>query len=651
MEHINSNVITLLGTYIQVGVTAAVLFFSISIIPFQQYASTYTPSIIKYLFYDINLGARYLTLVLLTTILIALPFLFPSNIAVLIGFILVNGILLVIISIWIFSIHSLDPSKYLIPAIGKDTKKSMDKCIVEYEKKQKMIAENYQELKETVLSKYKIPKTDLQPVFQKITILKELCICFLKTGQTEMFRIAMNELQTCIKHYFQKRKEYTNNIDDFILDVGDELKDILSFADKTPNLHSYRIIWRFIQDIAEKSLICDTIISHKEARHSIAISLIQILEQHIYQDIIEKRIDAAFEGVKVLGYIGRLYASKGYQASAEELSEKLKNISLSADQHHHYEVSSLAKDYISDIFYHMLFYRQLFINDHYSYFNIIKTYNELISTDKYIVGYTNSIIWYNADIFSDRSISSLINVGLFPNINQDEEIYYQIVSANLEIVDQLLDIMFKFYNKNSIIQSSFKTQIYHSALSLLAFIYHQITDNLLFFQQVVQIPTTHHIKSARNLLTKVRKFYYGILILSWQNKSGIYQIDELLHSFVSCLYLDIYWASQHSPQYLKEIKSEINTYIIQTYKIRKSLNLDEYELQMIKKFAVYLSNLDEFKKISTRLHKLSSAGLKLQKNHHYSSFLHLGVSLNNLKRPLTMNSTFFDDLDKEIFGK
>ena len=71
---------------------------------------------------------------------------------------------------------------------------------------------------------------------------------------------------------------------------------------------------------------------------------------------------------------------------------------------------------------------------------------------------------YEADLFKDRGLSSLVMVGLFASAD-DDVVYY-----NLTVVKDIVDFMIKHHDKDHVKGTMFTSMLYQSGLWLFAFI-------------------------------------------------------------------------------------------------------------------------------------------------------------------------------------
>jgi len=136
----------LISMYVPIGLTAAILFFSISMIPFQQYADRYTPKLFRYLWRRRSFVAWLASLAILTAMLLLLPLFEPIVLTDSLSIVITILILLCIVRLWFFTTELMDPGKHLLPAIEKHLTRQVQDCVRASKDRQRSLAERSREL-------------------------------------------------------------------------------------------------------------------------------------------------------------------------------------------------------------------------------------------------------------------------------------------------------------------------------------------------------------------------------------------------------------------------------------------------------------------------------------------------------------------------
>ena len=197
--------ITLVGT-------SAILSISLALIPFQQYASKYTLSLFKYISKDRKLIIGYLIFLLLITYEFSLVFLSCLRLTIIFAFLGVIISLLLIGYLWKWSTKLLNPKEVIIPTIEKNgiievnnLFKKLDRKIITPQEKIEELKVKIQQSIYTAESidpnvKYDIPREYLSKLENEIIVLKDLCIVFARTTQTEMFQVCYQAIVNITIH-------------------------------------------------------------------------------------------------------------------------------------------------------------------------------------------------------------------------------------------------------------------------------------------------------------------------------------------------------------------------------------------------------------------------------------------------------------------
>ena len=638
--------ITLVGT-------VAILFLTITLIPFQQYANQY-PSLFKYIRNDRRLLGGFGVFLLLIIFELWLIFLKSTYLTILSAF---SGTILSFLVagyLWRWCIKLLNPKEHIIPKIQRQGIIAVDQLFTDLRKRKKSNEEKIAELGEMMRQtltttekvdgkneRFEIPRTYLKRVTEETRILKELCGGFINMNQAEMFQASWHAIVEITKNYLKRRQKYISNLDYHLLDLSDDVRDIISVAGKTANIHIYRSIWQGIEEIVLVSIDAE-IIGSKEGFHGLSAPLINVLKENISKDILSHKVDSAYEATRSIGNIGVQMAVRGHIQSAAYLCNDLTKYVFLSNQVGQIPVQYLSKQYISEIFFQSLNNRVLFANYDYPFRQFIENYDKVLSlqSPQVTIGLTDSISWWDADILKDKSISSLIKVALFPEKDNDDVIFH-----NLDVVRKLITLMQKHYLKDYTIQTSFTSQLYQIALWLIAFIDKDISLELLVYRETIRIPSEENREKAVKILFDLLDWFFETFLLSYKDKQNrIFERSELLNNLLDLYYILIHLDSVHNLELSLDLNNYINKQLGLTKANLSNIRLSDSEWGSLMLFSEYLAKQELYSKIQKTMSALLRvAGYRYVGEHD----LHL---LNHIKRPIvTFREDVFTNLDKQRF--
>ena len=650
------------ATYLSVAITAAVVFFSISLVPFQQYAASYTPVLFRYIRKDRALISAFSGLIAVVVGMAIIPF-FPSTflreLIAVIGLLLVLGL---IGTLWQITTRLLNPLDFLLPALEKSINSSILESFDSVEAKQQTDVEKLQilddmmqqailtaEQVEPSTETYRISRADIAGAFEQIITLKEFAARSLREGQSHVFKACLESLQRCVSVYWERRKDYGSAFDNLAMDLADEIKDIISVADSSSNIHGHRAIWRFIANTSIDSLRI-TAIGGQSADHTIAKPLQSLIESHVYEDLAAKRIDSAYESIRALGQIGTAHANSNYISSAAYLAKAIAERALFAELHGQSVVSSIGKTYLAEIFFRMIANRRSFTNYDQPYTHVVECYDAIMEKGNPPIGIggNDPIFWWNADFFQDRSISSLVRVCLWPNGTGDEDEYDRLVAANLDVASELLELMQKHFDKDGTTQSSYSGQLYQSGLWLLAFVYHEISMDLLLVAGEIQIPKYSNADRANRLLDEIMNWMTDRILRDWKDRADhLMHRSEMLHGLLSLAYLRVHFAATYG-RGEREALQCLKDIVTGAIGDRGAIDASGEELDALYKFGKYLTGLQPYRRIGRRLTFLNRAAIRTRRPRGWGRMREIAF----IKRPIvTFDARHFEAWDAAIFGR
>jgi len=333
---------------------------------------------------------------------------------------------------------------------------------------------------------------------------------------------------------------------------------------------------------------------------------------------------------------------KGYIQSAAYLCGDLARYVEISSKIGQTPVNYLAKQYMAEIFFQALDHRVLFVNYYYPYRQMIESYDKVLSlkNQQATVGLTDPISWWDADVLKDRSISSLVRVALFPVNDDDNAIYY-----NLDVVEQLIKLMKKYYLGDFILQTSFTSQMYQIALWLIAFINKDIALEFLVYRNTVKIPTLNNIEKAVRVLFDLLDWFFDMFSRAFNDtQNRILERSELLNNLLSVYYMLIHFNKVHNLGLSTKLDKCMSKHLAFTKNKLSTMRLFDEEWGSLTFFSDYLRKQGSYPKHQRRLAAyLKLAGYRYVREHD----LHL---LDHIKRPIvTFRQGVFTDLDKQIF--
>lgn len=647
-----------LATYLSVAISAFVVFFSISLVPFQHYAASYTPVFFQYLRKHRGFVAGYGISLVIVLGMVLLPFASATLLREIMGAAGLILTLVIIAILWRITIALLDPFEFLLPTLEKEITESLDRAIDALDAKQQTDLEKLQDLDDMMqeamasaeqldpkTSKYRIRRNDIADAFSHVVTLKEFAARSLSEGQSRVFLACLDTLARCISAYWERRKDYSSLFDDLAMDLADELRDVIAVADSASNIHGHRAIWAFVRSTSIDALRI-TAVGNDSADHSVARPLQSIVETHTLEDLGAKRIDSAYESIRALGLIGCAHAQHRYAASAAQIAKGIAERALYADALGIPVVSNIGRVYLAEIFYNMVLYRRLFINYDHPYQELIEAYNTTIEKGNLPVGFGSNdpIFWWDADLFKDRSIASIIRACLWPVGSGDEKEYDDVVSENLTVAGELLALMQKHYDKNHTTESSYSEQQYQTGLWLLGFLHHEIALDLLLTVQSAQVPNERNIDRAQELLDELMEWMAQRIARAWTNRADrTLKRGDLLHGLLSLAYLRVHFSKKFG---LDDANSHrcIDRIISGLVASRATINASSAELHAMWRFGQFLSGVHPYQKLGRRVAYLSRRAIIV--GHHQPPRRMRNMSF--IKRPiLTFDARHFDAWDTE----
>lgn len=652
---------SIINVYITVSLTAAVLFITISIIPFQQYATTHSLSVLKYLQKCKKITVPYMLIIFFSIMLLILPLLNHTRFHTYLGLLITIFILVMIGYSWKVIINLLNPEYFLLPKIKSDIEKTIDKCILNVESTPKTDLEKINELRDMMNQSvinaikidpeekyYKISRNQINPAYKKTLLLKELITIYARKDQRDLFTIALQDYNSIIIFYMNRRKNYVDNHDDFLIDIADDLTDIIKVVDIQKNIHFHRAIWKLIENICNASCFMNSVQSGN-GNDSLCRAFTDILNESFYKDFLRNNYDSAFEIARSLGEIGSHYAIAGIFNSAANIVEKLKIISEVSISKSRTEIAHISRYYIAKTFYNLVLSFDSKKNYEFAFKKILNVYEEIILKSETLdsLVYTDYIFWYDPDVSRDLSLAAIFRLLLFPlNYSSDKE-YDSIQYHNKDIISKLQNLIKSTIIKKPNAISAFVDQLYQISLYYLSYIHHQVCTDILITYSFVTVPSQDQKNYIIDELDSVLDFYFNLIIENWKDEKDDIDLDTLEHSFFSILLMDIYWSSAHNKSRLDYLQKKIEQYFERVKMDIKDLSIQRETIRLLIEAGLYIKRIDLSKSIGRKIFFIA------RKVYNYQIGSELSIRRKNfIKRPIHMfNQEIFIKADQIIFGK
>lgn len=647
----------LLGVAVTLIGTVAVLFLTVSLVPFQAFAASYSLSLLKYIRNDFRLIFGFLVCFVLVLLGMAGYFFPPSNLILTASIVGVAVSLIVVAWLWRWCTTLLNPSEFIVPTIRKTASKQIDNAFNRLAKHKMTNEEKIEDLNEMMrqvmntsektdpkaIEQFDVPSNYFGKVRDEISVLKGLLVSFIRANQKEIFESTWKVHLQIILHYLVRRQGYISHKDNFLIDFADDARDLILAARSANDVQYLRIIWRGLEGICTGA-IRQKVIGSDNGYHYLASPVEGLLNESIGQDIVSQRVDSAFEAMKSYGAIGTRMAERGLCQSAFQILDNLSQYVVLCSKLLRSELVYVAKINMAGIAYEMLNHRKLGVNYHYPFEKFIESYDRVLAIKGQMtpVGIENPIEMWDADLTRDRSISSLVKVALFPAVDQDNVIRY-----NLDVVSDLVELMMKWFRTEPIRYMLFTHHLYQSGLWLLSFIDNEIALEMLIYRKVITIPTDENKKKASEILFKM---LVGLIELIEKDyidpDSKMATRRDTLSEVVSTLYLLIHLNEKHKLNLSGQINSVIKQAGDWARENLRAIRLQDDEWATLRVFFGYLEKKDPYRSLGRRLRRL----LKPAGRRHIGTFHHAIVDF--VRRPIgTMDTVFWGKIDEEIFGK
>lgn len=631
--------------------TAIVLFLTLALIPIQQCAATYSPSLLKYLKRDRI--AIALMVFLLTCLFFNIHMLLiqPTILFAQISAILLVLSFVCIIFMWYRIIKMLNPAEYLLPKIKEDClralKDGLKKPCELTSEEQRLQLE--QQMKKVMLvreridpkkEKWAVPREIIDQIVEKISPLKTVITKLMQASDYETFEKAVDKIGDVSVEYFKERRDYRNPDDDFLFWLGEALQDVVRMAGHNPNVYYSRKLFTTIKTIAFSTLPVK-VYGYTTGRNDLTGAFSGILRESAQANVLKCDRDRAFDAVTNLGYVAEQLAVKGFSTSASEIVSELVQIALLCQTTGDTIVPVPIRRSIAETFFCLTYTKRLYPSFDLLYKDLIEAYEIMINIPVPVgvaLSKGDPLFGWDPDLTRDRSLSAFVYASLFsPNHDDDA------INHNLDGVHRIIGFLQKHHDKNLDTGWRFTDLLYQIGLWLLAFIDKDVQMELTLLSAGT-IPTESNQKKAESILVDVIRYsvtdYFQCVT---RKRKNILSMGNVLHAALSLVYLTLHWNKAHSLNLGQNIDSLLGLLEEQIGKLTQAIDYDVYQSFQI--FCEFLKRMGHPDRANTIHEKARVAW-----NQKYGT---LSLDLPHIiKRPIvTLKLRFFSQLDTEIFAQ
>jgi len=369
--------------------TAIVLFFTLVLIPIQQFVNRYSPSLLRYFRRD------WLTISLMVVLLVSFFYhliLWFSRPIYLYAYIsaLLLALSFVLIVVMIFRvIKMMNPSEYLFPKIQEDCNKILKE--VKPEELQNPIDKLSQledQMKQVFIAgekvdpnerKWSVSDVVVKQLIEKMLPLKSIMMNLITTADYELFTKAIGTFKEISISYFVARKEFKSSQDSFLIYLCETLNDLVKTAEGSGNVYYTRSLFTAIREISLSTLSVD-VIGSQSGYNYLATPLARIMKERAVFGVVKRDMDRAYDPTLNYGHIGCALAYNGFGHSAVEIAEGLKEIATYCHVFKDTVTLVPVRNSLATIFYNLLRYPKLYTNYDHLYRQMIEIYEPCLTS-------------------------------------------------------------------------------------------------------------------------------------------------------------------------------------------------------------------------------------------------------------------------------
>jgi len=630
--------------------TAIVIFFTLILIPIQQCANNYSPSLLKYFRRDHDTISCFLFLFVSMLFNICMFFVYTLKIDAIFSSILLVLSFLSIFLMFFKLTKMMSPTYYLLPEIKKDCINTIryslkKKNVITLQQKRNQINEQIKQVSlvhekiDPKTDKWKIPDDISTKVHEKMAPLKSMAIKLMKTSDYEIFNSTICTIRDISISYLQIRQDYKTFYDHYLFLLAETFKDLIKNAERYNDINFNRNIFKAIRDIALSTLSVQ-VLGSKSGYNNLVSPLSSIFQEIIREAVIKIDLNRSYDTAKYFGEIGEKLAIVGAGHSASDVANQLSEIAKICIKLNDITTLVPIRNSLAEIYYNLLRYRKIYPNYDFPYKKMLEVYTAMLdipldSGTALSIG--DPMFGWNPDLSEDRSLSSLIYIALYsPNIDK------KILKNNIEEVNRIVKFILDNEEKDNINTNNFQLYLYQISLWLLAFIDNKITSRMILFK-FKKISKEEDKETIKVILANIIKFIQNRYFNPLNGSKKIFDKEELLHSLLSIMSLALYLESKHNINF--------NDHIFPILKdFNEQLKSDECVLSFtahnnIKIFCIFLKKIN-LTEISEQLNKICD---------EKEMDIDWIDPLNNfdiIKRPIiAFENKLFEEFDKNILGR
>lgn len=633
-----------------ISATAIVIFFTLILIPIQQCANNYSPSLLKYFRRDHETISCFLLLSVSMLFNICMLFIHTLKIDAIFSSILLILSFFSIFLMFFKLTKIMSPVYYLLPEIKKDCistiryglKKKND---ITLQQKRNQINEQIKQVSlvhekiDPKTDKWEIPDNISEKVHEKMAPLKSMAIKLMKTSDYEIFNSTIYTIRDISISYLQIRQDYKTFYDHYLFLLAETFKDLIKNAERYNDINFNRNIFKAIRDIALSTLSVQ-VLGSKSGYNYLTTTLSSIFHEIIREAVIKIDLNRSYDAAKYFGEIGEKLAIVGAGHSASDIANQLSEIAKICIKLNDITTLVPIRNSLAEIYYNLLRYRKIYPNYDFPYKKILEVYNAMLdipldSGTALSIG--DPMFGWNPDLSEDRSLSSLIYIALYsPNINK------KILKYNIEEVDRIVKFILDNEEKDNINTNNFQLYLYQIGLWLLAFIDNKITSRMILFE-FKKIPKEEDKETVKVILSNIIKFIQNRYFNSLNGSKKTFDEEELLHSLLSIMSLALYLESKHKIDFNDHIFPILKDFNEQLKSIECELSLTTYN--NIERFCIFLKKINQTE-ISQQLNKIySEKKININRIDPLNNF-------DIIKRPIiAFENRLFVEFDKNILGR
>jgi len=630
--------------------TAIVIFFTLILIPIQQCANSYSPSLLKYFRRDHDTISCFLFLFVSMLFNICMFFVHTLKIDAIFSSVLLILSFLSIFLMFFKLTKMMSPTYYLLPEIKKDCINTLKYCLkkkndITLQQKRDQISEQMTQVLlvhekiDPKTDKWKIPDDIAEKVHGKIAPLKSMAIKLMKTSDYEIFNSTIYTIRDISISYLQIRQDYKTFYDHYLFLLAETFKDLIKNAERCNDINFNRNIFKAIRDIALSTLSVQ-VLGSKSGHNYLVTTLSSIFHEIIREAVIKIDLNRSYDAANYFGEIGGKLAIVGAGHSASDIANQLSEIAKICIKLNDITTLVPIRKSLAEIYYNLLRYRKIYPNYDFPYKKMLEVYTAMIDIPidaGTALSIGDSMFGWNPDLSKDRSLSSLIYIALYsPNIDKN------ILKYNIEEVNRVVKFILDNEEKDNTNTNNFQLYLYQISLWLLAFIDNKITSRMILFD-FKRIPKEEDKERVKVILSNIIRFIQNRYFNSLNGSKKTFDEEELLHSLLSIISLALYLESKHNIGFNDHIFPILEDFNEQLKSTEGELSLTTYNNIQI--FCIFLKKVNLIE-ISEQLNKIFD---KKKINYDRTDPLY---NFDIIKRPIiTFENRLFVEFDKNILGR